>query len=160
MATFTLEKHFQAPPAKVFEVVTDLRRAPERIRGITRLEVLTEGPIRQGTRFRETRVMFKREATEEMEITAFDPPRGYSVGCESCGCRYRTDFRLTPSRGGTDVRLEFEAVPLTFFAKAMSFLFKPMIKSCLKAMEQDLEDLRAAVEPGPNRGASASARTA
>ena len=58
MAQFTLKKHIEAPPERVFEVVTDLRGAPERIRGITKMEVLTEGPIGGGTRYRETRIMF------------------------------------------------------------------------------------------------------
>ena len=69
MAGFVMTRHVSAPQAMVFEYVTDLRRAPERISGITKMEVLTEGPIRAGTRFKETRMMFKRECTEEMEMT-------------------------------------------------------------------------------------------
>ncbi len=90
--------------------------------------------------------MFGREATEEMEITAFDPPRGYSVGCESCGCRYHSAFRFTPNGAGTDVEMVFDAQPLTLAAKIMSFLMKPMIKSVLKECARDLHDLKAAME--------------
>jgi hypothetical protein len=120
MLSFTLEKEVDAAPSAVFAVATDLRRVPDFIRAITRLEVLTDGPIQKGTRFRETRVVFKREATEEMEVTAFDPPRGYTLGCESHGCRYRTDFRFEPAAGGTRVTMTFAAEPLTFFAKSTS----------------------------------------
>ncbi len=125
---------------------TDLRSAAERIRGIKKLEVLGDGPIGVGTRFRETRVMFKRECTEEMEIVSFDPPRSYAVGCESHGCRYRTEFRVTTSGSGSELEMTFGAEPQTFFAKMMGVLFRGMIKSCMKEMDKDLDDLRAVAE--------------
>ena len=146
MAQFTLKKHIEAPPERVFEVVTDLRGAPERIRGITKMEVLTEGPIGVGTRYRETRIMFKREASEVMEITTFDPPRSMATRAESCGCLYHTEFRCTPSGGGTDLELLFDGQPQSFFGKLMGFLFSFMMKSCIKETEKDLDDIKAAVE--------------
>lgn len=46
-----------APIEKVFDVFTDLEKAPERVKGIAKLEIL-EGPLRiqVGTKWRETRV--------------------------------------------------------------------------------------------------------
>ena len=110
------------------------------------MEMLTDGPVGLGTRFRETRVMFKREATEEMEVTAFDAPHSYSLGCENHGCRYRTEFRFAPNGSGTDLEMTFGAEPLTKTAKVMSFLMKPMMKTMMKHCSKDLEDLKAAVE--------------
>ena len=62
------ERFVTRPVEDVFAVFTDLHRAAERIRGIERLEVLTDGPVGKGTRFRETRIMFRREATEEHRV--------------------------------------------------------------------------------------------
>lgn len=146
MVSFTLRKHFDAPPARVFEVCTDLRNADKHIRGIKKLEVVGNGPIGLGTRFRETRLMFRRECTEEMEIVSFDPPRSYVVGCESHGCRYRSEFRITPSGGGSDLELTFAAEPQTLLAKVMGVVFRGMLKSCMKEMEKDLDDLKAVAE--------------
>ena len=146
MPSFTLEKHVDAPPERVFAAATDFRRAPETIRGIVRMEILTEGPVGVGTRFKETRVMFKREATEEMQVTRFDPPHGYELTCENHGCRYVTTFRMQPRGAGTDVEMTFDVTPLTTPAKVMGFLMRPLMKSCLKEIAKDLEDLAAAVE--------------
>ena len=146
MKPILVTTHVEAPPAAVFAYVSDLRRAPERISAIQRVEVLTDGPVRKGTRFRETRVLFKREATEEMEILAFEPPESYTLGCESCGCRYRSEFRFTPQGQGTLISRSFAATPLTFFAKLCSFLMAPMMKQCAKACEKDLADLKVAFE--------------
>ena len=70
MTTFTVKKHVNAPPELVFAKASDFANAPSFIGAIKKVEILTPGPIQAGTRFKETRVMFKREATEEMEVTA------------------------------------------------------------------------------------------
>ena len=146
MTGATIVRHIDAPVDTVFRYATDLANASKRIRGIKKLEVLTPGPIRVGTRFKETRIMFKREASEVMEITALDAPRSYVVGCENHGCRYRTEFTFSPDRSGTNVSMYFGAEPLTFMTRIMSLLMKPMMKSCLKEMGKDLDDLKAAIE--------------
>lgn len=148
MAQITLEKQVRAPIQRVFAVATNLRDAPKNIPAITKMEVLTEGPVRLGTRFRETRKMFGREATEEMEITAFDPPRSMSVGCESHGCRYRSGFRFDQRDGGTHVEMTFAAEPLTFGAKVMSVLMRPMMKKLMAEVAKDLDAIAAAAERG------------
>jgi hypothetical protein len=145
----TVEKHIAASPEEVFDLFADLRQAPGRIRAIKRLEVLTEGPIRAGTRFRETREMFGREATEEMEVTALERPSFYGVGCESCGCRYVSTFRFLPADGGTRVTIDFEGQPLTLMAKLMSPLVWLMLGSVRKCVEQDADDLKRILEAMP-----------
>jgi len=114
--------------------------------GIERIEVLTDGPVGVGTRFRETRILFKREATEEMEFTAFEPGVSYSVGCESCGCRYDTRFDFVPEGGGTRVEMRMETKALTFGAKLMSPLAKLMAGAMRKMLENDLSEVKATAE--------------
>ena len=141
-----MDKHIKAPIETVFEYASDLRRKPQYISGITRMEVVTDGPVGVGTRFRESRMMFKREATEEMEVSVFDPPERFGFTCESCGCRYQTEMRFTSNGSGTDVSLAFQAEPLNVLARMMAFLMKPIMKSCISAMQKDMDDLATAVE--------------
>ena len=146
MPGVTIKKHIEAPPEKVFEQATDIPKWPEQMEGIVRVEMLTDGPIGMGTKFRETRVMFKREATEEMEVTGFNPPHSYAVGAESHGCRYHTEFTFKPNGGGTDVEMVFEATPLTVLAKTMSAMMKPMLGKMAEICGKDLDDLKASIE--------------
>lgn len=148
MAAVTVKKRIAAEPARVFAALADLRGAPGRLQGIKKLEVLTDGPIGKGTRFRETRVMFGREATETMEITAFDPPRAYTVSCENHGCAYLTHIRCTPAGNGTEVEMEFSARPTGLIAKLMAPLAVLMMGSIRTCLEKDLEDIRVHVENG------------
>lgn len=146
MARLQLTHHISAPVDRVFDVFTDFAHAAENVRAIQKLELLTNGPIGVGTRFRETRTMFGRSATETLEITDFHPGRSYTVGCQSCGCECRSRFDFRPDAGGTTVALDFVYAPVTFFAKLMSPLSVFVIKSCRKAMEEELADLKAVAE--------------
>ncbi len=150
MPRFTFTKDIAAFPEKVFQAASDFRGAPGRIRGIQKLEMLTEGPVRVGTRFKETRKMFGKEASVTMEVVTFSPPHGYALGAESDGCRYRTELKFTPHAGGTRVEMTWEGTPLTFFRKVMGLLMAPMMKGiATKCVEQDLTDLKASLEGKP-----------
>ena len=146
MSGFTVVETIKAPIEKVFAAMTDFGGHPERIEGIDAVEVLTDGPSGLGTRFRETRTLMGKKATEEMEVTVWEPPHQFDLFAESHGSRYNTLHRLTEEEGVTRVTMTFEATPVTFFAKVMSVLTKPLIKSMVKICMKDLRDVKAAVE--------------
>ena len=51
--------------------------------------------------------------------------------------------------------MTFDAEPQTFFAKMMGVVFRRMIKSCMREMDKDLDDLKAVAE-GKAEAAAAS----
>ncbi|MCH8822853.1 MAG: SRPBCC family protein [Planctomycetes bacterium] len=143
----TATKHFKAPPEIVWEVMSDLENAADRIDAIVKLEILTEGPVGQGTRFKETRIMFKKEATETMEITSWNPPNSYTTEADGCGCHYTSVITCEKDGDGTLVTMSFEAEAMSAFGKIMSALTGWMMKSvCAKAFDKDLENLKNFVE--------------
>ncbi len=146
MRTFTLQTHINAPPDAVFAVATDFAHAAENIKGVVRVEMLTGGPVGLGTRFKETRIMFGREATEEFAVTEFTPGQRYALTVESCGCRYVAAHRVIPEAGDTRFELEMTMGATSLFARLMSPLARFMIGGMKKAMQQDLDELKAAAE--------------
>lgn len=146
MTELEIRRHVAATPQRVFAQAANFAGAADTISAITKMEMLTDGPVGVGTRFRETRVMFGREATEEMTVAAFDSPRSYILHAQSHGSDYRSEMRFEPSGDGTDVVMTFQATPLTRVAKVMSVLVKPMMKSMGKMILKDLDDLKIAVE--------------
>lgn len=142
MATFEYSTAVAAPKAQVFELFTDLSRAAERIKAIKRIEMLTPGPLRVGSRFRETRMMFGKEATEEFEVTELEPATRYAVNCVSCGVRVDMRFDFRSQASGTLIVMNANTQPLTWFAKLMSPMAGMMLKQCAKALETDVADLR------------------
>jgi carbon monoxide dehydrogenase subunit G len=149
MGTITVSTQVAAPIEQVFKVYTDLEKAVERIPDITALEVLSKGPFGEGTRWRETRLMFKKEATEEMWVTGFDPPKSYTVEAQSHGMRYSTLFLFAPEGDGTKVSWTFAGTPLTLGAKIMAPIFNVFMKGVMiKCMRRDLEALRDVCQRG------------
>ena len=149
MASLQLTTRIRAPRERVFALATDVHNAAGRIPAIHRIEVLTEGPVRKGTRFKETRVMFGRPATEEMTVTEFEPPARFALGAESCGCRYHSEFHFAEQAGETEVRLTIQATPLTWFARVMGFLMRPLFKLMGKECGKDLAALKQLAEAVP-----------
>lgn len=148
MATMEISRRINAPRERVFEVFTDLSRAPDRIEAIKQLEILTDGPVGKGTRFRETRVMFGKEATETMEISDFRPSQSYTISANSCGSLVEFTFDFAAEGSATNVVMRMKSTPQTLMAKVLSPLgifFSGMMRKC---MEADMSDLARAAESG------------
>ncbi len=147
MAEITVSTHVAAELNQVFQAYTDLEKAVDRIPSIVSTELLTEGPFGNGTRWRETRMMFKKEATEEMWVTGFDPPKGYTVEAASHGMRYSTRFSFVPDDGGTTVTWAFTSTAQSFGAKVMAPVFNLLLGGTMKkCMLQDLEAIRDSIQ--------------
>lgn len=144
MAGFNFHQRVEAPIDRVFEVFTDFEKAPERVESIEQVEFLTDGPVGEGTRLRETRTISGVKATEELTITRFDPGHGYAVTCESHGCVISTACLFYPvGEKATTVEVAFDAEPQTMMAKMKVALLLPAIK---REFQKDLEALQAVAE--------------
>ena len=159
MSSLEVVEEIAAPVESVFDLLTDLSGAAERISGIDKVEVLTEGEFGVGTRWRETRTMMGKSATEEMTVSAFEPGRSFMTVAESSGCRYESGFRCEPTEGGTSVTFSFRGEAASTGAKVMMTLMAPfnwLIAQQMKKMIQaDLADIRRAAEAAgaPQAGA-------
>ena len=140
MPKLQLTKTVNSPVEKTFQLFADFPNAA-RINGIEKVEMLTDGPIGVGTRFKETRIMFGKEATEEMEVTQFEPNKLYTVAADSCGARFESTFAFQPDGDQTEVKMCMKTEAVTLFAKLMSplgFLMTGMVK---KAIQSDINQL-------------------
>ena len=152
MSKMNLSVNIEAAPEAVFEMIADIENSASRIEGIEQIEMLTQGPVGVGTKWRETRLMMNKEAVEEMEITAFDPPNHYTAYCDSCGCDMEWTMRVEPIGDGCMLSLEMASKPRTLMAKLMSplgWLMSGMMKKCVV---KDLENIKTHME---SEGASA-----
>ena len=142
----TLKKSVNAPIDKVFNVFSDFSTAAERVKGIESVEILTDGPIAKGTRFTETRIMFGKSSTEEMEITEFELNKRYTVEADSCGAHFQTEFRFEPNGVTTNVEMEMNTRNVTLLAKLMSPLGFLMAGTMKKMIETDMDQLKSYCE--------------
>ncbi len=143
MSSLSKQIHVNAPPATVFDLAADFPNAARHVEGIDKIEMLTDGPVGVGTRFRETR---GKMGTETLEVTRFEPPRMLCVEADSCGSRFASTFHFEPDGDGTLVRLDIVTEARTFFAKLMAPLGGLMVGMMGKMIEQDLQGLKRAAE--------------
>lgn len=142
----TVETWIAAPPQRVFAVTADIPRWPEVISAIARVDLMTPGPVAAGTRFKETRTMFGREAVEEMTVAELRPPERLVLTAENHGARYRAVHSFAPEGAGTILRLDFEGVPMTVAARLLAPIGWMMKGHVVKQLEADLADLKRAAE--------------
>ena len=104
-----------APPAEVFEALTDIENAAEFTAGIIGVNKLTDGPVGLGTVWDETRVVGGKEATARIEISAFEGDRSYSARSRAMGMDCYYHYALSRHSEGTrvDLRMEVTGNPLT-----------------------------------------------
>lgn len=150
MMDMTITRDVAASPDRVWEVITNLDAAPTTIEGITSVERLDGGPgFGVGTKWRETRIMFGKEATEEMEVTAIKPGTSYTVESDGKGAHYVSTWTVAPSETGSQVIMTFGGEPTGAFSRLMAATVGKMFEGTTrKAMEQDLADIAAAAEAG------------
>jgi hypothetical protein len=143
-----VERRIAASQGAVWEALTDLRSMERVLSGVSKVEVLTDGVFGVGTRWRETRRMFGKDATEEMWVTASEPPERYVVEAESHGTRYVSEWLLQADGPATaTVRMTFTVVPTggvtSLLAKALG---RVGARAVSKAVAKDLDDVATAVE--------------
>lgn len=137
-----------APRQRVFDIASDIPNAPARIPDITRVQMLTDGPVAKGTRWRETRKMWGKEQTETMEIAEFTPPEHYAASAHNCGSDYllSLDF-ASAGPASTTMTITFNVTPTTLVARimcaSMGLMMKRMMRKCLRS---DLENIKRASE--------------
>ena len=149
--TFRSETLIQALPAEVMAAMTDLDGWPRWMQGLERVEKLTEGPYAVGTRWRETRKMFGKEASEVFQVTEYEPPRRIGLlvdgtqGTTGTG-EYRFVYTLEPNgANATRLILDGEVDMPGVVARVLGFALKGMLR---KGCERDTRALKAHLEGG------------
>ncbi|MCB0639624.1 MAG: SRPBCC family protein [Lewinella sp.] len=137
-----------ASKADIWAAITNIRGAVDRVSGIEQVEILEEpadGLI--GLKWRETRTLFGKTATEIMWITEAEPEAYYLTRAESHGAIYISEMAIVEEGGQNFLRMAFQGEGQTFMAKLMSTLMGPLVKGATrKAMEQDLLDIKQSLE--------------
>ena len=146
MPVLKLARHINAPREVVFAIAVDASRWAERIDGIERIEMLTDGPLAVGSRFRETRKMFGHEAVEELEVTAFDAPNRFTLKANSCSALFISEHEFVPDISGTLVELTIRTKATRLAVRLLAPLAWLMMRPMKKCLRADLDALKRIAE--------------
>jgi hypothetical protein len=141
--------------AAVWAAITNIENASDTIRGIEKIEVLEKPPTGLvGLKWRETRILFGKPASAEKWITDATENEFYKTRAEDQGFVFLNTKTISEGSGGITLTDSHESRPQGIVAKLMlipmGLLFRGVAK---KALLQDLNDIKAAVEQEPSLAA-------
>ncbi|MDZ7692842.1 MAG: SRPBCC family protein [Balneolaceae bacterium] len=139
MSKIIIIKTVHAPVELVFNTIADIRNFSEAVPDIVDVQFLSEIKSGVGTRFRETRLVKGKEATEEMEVTEYVENDCIRIIAESHGTIWDSLFTVAGNSMDTELKLKLEAKANTLLAKMINPMMKGMIK---KAIGKDMNAVK------------------
>ena len=127
---FEGKTHIKGTREEVWRVITNIVESEKTIEAIEAIEILkkpTTGLV--GLKWRETRTMFGRSATEVMWITDAKENEYYQTRAESHGAIYISKLQIEEEGDGVELTMTFDGQAQTTMAKIMSVIPSIFFKS-------------------------------
>jgi len=145
-----VSREIQASAEGVWAVITDIPGAARVLRGVSRIEMLTDGPYDVGTRWLETRRMMGREETQDMVVAECNVPVQTRVTATDGGVNYSSTLRVEPlgeARCRLSMSFGAQHPGASPFARLLWTVFGPLgARFARHRMAADLDDIAAAAE--------------
>lgn len=142
MTSFEMSEWIKRPPQEVFDFLSNPPNAAEYIENIKEGHKVSDGPVGVGTVFSETRVVNNREASAELVVTAYDPPRTFGISNETMGVEIVYTYTLDPEKGGTRVTWVCDLE-----ASGLKRMMLPMVAGIMKKEDGDhLQNVKQVLE--------------
>ena len=140
MVRIELTVDIACPAEKVFAALTDLEHLPEW--QSSAVSSNPDGPLGVGTRIREQRSLMGRVLDNELEVTAYEPPRRFTLEGRSGPVPLSIDHELVEEDGKTVLHVQGKAEPGSLFKLA-----EPMIaRTAEQELHADFARLKASLE--------------
>lgn len=121
-----------APIDLVFETISTPEKFMEAVPHIISITFLSEQRTGAGTRFKETRMMGKREASTVLEIVEEQQNSHIRMISKAGGATWDSTFSTESEKEGVQLRLVMTAVPTNFLARMSIRMIKGMLEKALK----------------------------
>jgi hypothetical protein len=142
----------QATRPAIWAAITDIPNAATTLSGVEQIEIVTQPPTGLvGLKWKETRILFGKPATAEKWITDAVENESYKTRAESDGFIFLSTTTITqgPNNALTLTSIH-DSQPQTLATRLMSIPMTLFFKGVAqKALLQDLNDIKAAVERQP-----------
>ena len=155
---FTSELFINAKPEAVWHAIADITNWNRWMPNLVKVEKLTSGDFAAGTKWRETRKMFGKEASEVFEVIHAAPPHALSLRCDGSNGTtgkgvFNFDYSIGPVPQGSVVCMTGNIEMPGLLAGLMIRIFGGMMK---KACEKDLHALKKYLEARNSAAAGGS----
>lgn len=138
----------EKPITDVWKTTIDFKNCFSYIESIVKIEIIDEPKDTLiGFKWKETRVMLGKEATETMWITDYVENEYYQTRAESHGSVYTSRLSLENVGGNTKLMMSFSAEAQTIVVKVFSFCMGLLLKGSMKkVLTRDLNNIKTHLE--------------
>jgi Polyketide cyclase / dehydrase and lipid transport len=143
----------ERPVDAVFDYVADQTNEPDYNPAMVLAEKLTEGPVRQGTRFRSAVAAGRRRAEMLIEYTRYERPSLLESAITMPQADFSYELRFEPVAAGTRMRWAGQVWPKgrwRLLGPAIKWLGTRQERRIWAAMKQHLETAQATAWPVPH----------
>lgn len=141
MITQEVTVHLNKPVEQVFAFLMDPTKLTTWQANLIKIDKITEGPLRLGSRFQEVRRLGRRETEIQGEIIAFEPNKRFETKTLTSP-QVTVSYFLEPEEGGTRVNHRF-----VMWTSGFMRLLEPLIaKSIREENDLDLKNLKRILE--------------
>jgi uncharacterized membrane protein len=144
MINFEIGTLIDRPVQDVFTFLSDPLNLPKWQTMIAKIDPVSPGPVRVGSKFNVHSEMLGRKIDGVMDITEYDPPTQFGFKNVAGPLQLRASATLKPAGTGTKVTLTAQGEPGGMFKLAEGVLAK-QVKS---QMEDNLKRLKSVLESG------------
>jgi hypothetical protein len=129
------------PPEPVFAFVAEdfVRNYPRWSPEVQRLELLTPGPLRVGSRARQVRVDQGRRSDSTFRVVALEPPS--RVGFSEISERFRIEYRLEALGERTRLSFAFELRQLDLYMRPFEKLIRAAVQEGAERVVRNIKGL-------------------
>ena len=131
-----------APPAVVFEYLTDREKATIWQASLLEAYFKPDGPVQKGTEIHEVRKLLGRKLESTVEVTEFEPERLFGGRVRSGPVPWQFRYTFQDADGSTRVDFHMEGEPGGFFRLAEPLV----VRTVARQLENDFSTLRELVE--------------
>jgi uncharacterized protein YndB with AHSA1/START domain len=145
--TITAQRHIPASVERVWAVLTNLDTWSDTLGAVISVE--RQDPTAEfglGTRWNETRKFSKRTGTDQMQVTAFDSGRTFTVEADNPGVRYATTYTVAAEGDGSSLKIDFSITPHKRQGLLAQFVGELGMRVVRKSLARDLGDIAKAAE--------------
>ena len=135
------------PIEEVFDFATDTANAARFLPGVTKIEMLTEGGMKPGAKFRETRLLNGKERSAVIAVVEHKRPEVHAACSALMGMRAAYVFRFFPDPAGTRVEMEADVQ-----GNVLWWLFLGMLARMMEKEDGEyLNRLKDAMQSAPSK---------
>ena len=143
MVRITVTRGINAPVDLIFKAVSDIEQLPEVVPEVVKTEFLSEVRSGMGTRFRETRLMNRKESVTELEVTEYVANDRVRMIADSHGTVWDSVFTVKAIVAKSELTLTMDAKAYKLIPRLLNPFLKGLFK---KGLEKHMDEVKAYCE--------------